>query len=491
MFVKGLFSEVFLTNDMLQKAKALIAEKKFAPALQTLKDFLASNCLHEEANILFLALAIDLRVYDLASAQALSVYETLKVSLSFQLLLGRLYFHLGQKESASKHLLLGYALNPQIKANYELAKFYHQKMSFEVPLIKSDIVFVTGGYFMPQNFNGATLDSQALGGSESAVISVAKYWVKKGRSVVVYCNCKDPGIYDGVTYRPNWEFYYAYYGREIPLLIAARYDEYLIPPIKADKKILWLHDVPQTRLYAHLRQDNFYAEKVICLSDYHIKMWIKHLLFDEQIVFKTRNGFDPAFFSDLPLKPENEIIYATRPSRGLDAAIAIFEKLYEQNNQLKLKICTYSQEINLADDREYAPYLKYQNRPGVLFLGALPKKEFILELSKSLFMLYPNTSEPETSCISAIESMAAGCPVITSDRGALSETVRDGIGGIVIPCSADPEKHKADFVERGSELMNDPKKLLSLRQTCKKFAWSHYQWADIVSEWDEHFFKKV
>ena len=43
---------------------------------------------------------------------------------------------------------------------------------------------------------------KGIGGSESAVIYLAKEWVKLGYKVTVYCDCGDKGgIYDGVTYK--------------------------------------------------------------------------------------------------------------------------------------------------------------------------------------------------------------------------------------------------------------------------------------------------
>jgi tetratricopeptide (TPR) repeat protein len=48
---------------------------------------------------------------------------------------------------------------------------------------------------------------KGIGGSETAVIRLAKEWVEKGFKVVVYCDCGDQeGVYDGVIYLPYFKF---------------------------------------------------------------------------------------------------------------------------------------------------------------------------------------------------------------------------------------------------------------------------------------------
>lgn len=55
-------------------------------------------------------------------------------------------------------------------------------------------------------YDGDTLNRRGLGGSESAVIQVAKELAKIGFDVTVYNNCftddTAPGVYDGVVYCP-------------------------------------------------------------------------------------------------------------------------------------------------------------------------------------------------------------------------------------------------------------------------------------------------
>jgi hypothetical protein len=55
------------------------------------------------------------------------------------------------------------------------------------------------------SYDGTTLSKKGLGGSESAVILMAKELQKIGFEVTVFNNCQSsdtkPGIYDNVTYR--------------------------------------------------------------------------------------------------------------------------------------------------------------------------------------------------------------------------------------------------------------------------------------------------
>lgn len=47
--------------------------------------------------------------------------------------------------------------------------------------------------------------NEGLGGSETAVIELARKWVKKGFKVTVFCDCgEEAGMYEGVEYKPYW-----------------------------------------------------------------------------------------------------------------------------------------------------------------------------------------------------------------------------------------------------------------------------------------------
>ena len=72
---------------------------------------------------------------------------------------------------------------------------------------------------------------------------------------------------------------------------------------------------------------------------------------------------------------------------------------------------------------------------------------------KSSLFFYP-CSVPETCCITALEAQAGGCALITSDIGALRETVGDA-GVIVSGVPGSPQFMK-EFAEKTIELLNNP-----------------------------------
>jgi len=72
-------------------------------------------------------------------------------------------------------------------------------------------------------------------------------------------------------------------------------------------------------------------------------------------------------------------------------------------------------------------------RPANLrLLGQLDQTTLSHTLASAVCVVVPSLA-PETFGLSAAEAMAAGKPVIASRTGGLTEIVRDGIDGILVP----------------------------------------------------------
>tara|TARA_Y100001951_G_scaffold80396_1_gene68374 strand:- start:24 stop:554 length:531 start_codon:yes stop_codon:yes gene_type:complete len=85
----------------------------------------------------------------------------------------------------------------------------------------------------------------------------------------------------------------------------------------------------------------------------------------------------------------------------------------------------YGSEFEKHNDKQFQPmYDKMKTLKNVNYIGYKPNIEAINEMQKTQIFAYPSIWE-ETSCISAIEAMAAGNMAIVTNFGALFETCTD------------------------------------------------------------------
>ncbi len=91
----------------------------------------------------------------------------------------------------------------------------------------------------------------------------------------------------------------------------------------------------------------------------------------------------------------------------------------------------------------------------VHFIGRQDPVESLLGVSDLLLL----PSETESFGLAALEAMACGVPVMSSDAGGLPELIEDGLGGILVP-----ENEQAQGIERAVALLSDPSRLDQFRQ---------------------------
>ena len=91
----------------------------------------------------------------------------------------------------------------------------------------------------------------------------------------------------------------------------------------------------------------------------------------------------------------------------------------------------------------------------VHFIGRQDPVESLLGVSDLLLL----PSETESFGLAALEAMACGVPVMSSDAGGLPELIEDGRGGILVS-----ENGQAQGIERAVALLSDPTKLDQFRQ---------------------------
>jgi glycosyltransferase involved in cell wall biosynthesis len=138
-----------------------------------------------------------------------------------------------------------------------------------------------------------------------------------------------------------------------------------------------------------------------------------------------KNGVDDIKARDLNKKKDKiKLIFHPTPWRGLNVMLAAMQYIKNPNIELDVYSSTevYGEEFKKANDKHYQElYDQAKELPNVNYIGYKPNEYIKENLHKYDIFAYPNIWE-ETFCISAIEAMAAGLYIITTNNGALYET---------------------------------------------------------------------
>ncbi len=189
--------------------------------------------------------------------------------------------------------------------------------------------------------------------------------------------------------------------------------------------VLWIHHFINQKEVQNLKNKN-YLDKIdffVFNSNWNFEQHHRKFSVPEKKSIVIKNAIEKIDFTDKP-KDKINLIYHTTPWRGLNVLISAYKKLNLKN--VELNICSstmiygkkfYSNyEEKFKDIFEECKNLKYTN-----FHGFVEHSKLINLLKKMHIFSYPSIW-PETSCIAAIEAMAAGCEIVTTNLGALHET---------------------------------------------------------------------
>jgi len=311
-----------------------------------------------------------------------------------------------------------------------------------------------------KSWHGGSVYTDSLGGSEAAVVYIARGLVRKGAQVVVL-SPGQPGNYDGVEYRHGTQLGQCL-AEQWDVVVASRWIEVLEQPWNTPYRVLWLHDMPQFGV-------NIAANAVFSISEFQGRAW--HL--PPQAEWRTRNGVDPSvfYFDPREVRDPNMLVWASNPDRGLPLAAKIFQQARLRWPDLELHVYGRSAIYGWAPETE-TPYLPLpEHMEHVYMHEPLPRPKLAAVFRQAHALWYP-TYWPETFCITAMEAQACGLPVLCSPEGALSETV---VGGIV----------SNDFLNSLSQLRNY-NRWQRLSQDGKEHS-RGYHWDDIAGEWLQFF----
>lgn len=339
-------------------------------------------------------------------------------------------------------------------------------------------------------FHGASPEEKALGGSETALVQVARALANRGHRVEVYCHCPAPGWYQGVVYHDTSEIVRAALENRWDVLIVSRFFSVFDLPLQAGLKVLWNHDIldmPE-ELAKRLKQ----IDLMLMLSRFHAKDYIDKLPECAAKIRYTVNGLDLDLMdrasAGSSIEP-GKVTYVSRPERGLKLLLTeAWPALKKRHPHLNLQICGY--EVNATNipqplRRLYDDMQKMiEHSQDVQSLGALPKEQYYAHLASCEFLLYPCVF-PEISCIAALEAQALGTPIITSDSFALSQTVR--AEDFLIQGKPGSPGYVQRFIDRVSHFIINPQEAAKLASHSRRVVREEHQWSSIARQWEELF----
>lgn len=174
---------------------------------------------------------------------------------------------------------------------------------------KRSIVYFTGKAI--EEWTPESLET-GIWGSETAVIYLAREWVKSGHKVTVYSSCGiREGDYDGVEYLNYQRFEPSDF---VDTLILWRDPAMIDLPFHANRIWLDLHDIPNPEDYTLDRLKK--VHKIFVKSDYQRSL-LPHV--PEDKFFTIPNAINPQLLEwKIQERSPYKLIYASGYGRGLE-----------------------------------------------------------------------------------------------------------------------------------------------------------------------------
>lgn len=219
-----------------------------------------------------------------------------------------------------------------------------------------------------------------------------------------------------------------------------------------DKSVIVVHNsmklyrqirerAPQTKIVLHMH--NAFEPKGLnpdikmIVPSQFLKNYYQAYLPDADIVI-VDNGIDlDAYQSDCSSQLRSELNLSTRdkvifyagrivPDKGVLLLLKAFEKLVEEQSDLKLVVVGDHMEVSKSDKGAYQQEVRdvaarMQNK--CLMLGSIPPEKMHLYYPLADLVVIPSQFK-EPFCMVAIEAMGAGKPVLVSTRGGMVEFVK-------------------------------------------------------------------
>jgi hypothetical protein len=301
-------------------------------------------------------------------------------------------------------------------------------------------------------YDGTYLETQPLGGTESAVINFARAMARRGHDVVAYTNCAAPIEHQGVRWVPLShsppETCDLYVACQHPRLFG------LVPRPK--RRVVWVLWQPnEFKHYKRLASVWWYRPTPVFTSQHQVNIYSPVLpRLDNPIVLHSGLPDDIRGLGPLPSPPPPEAIFVSNPQRHLKELVQIWvDRILPLQPHALFNIYGLHQ-IKPGDD----PWLEWSGsllpagvpaaaRASIRIHPTASRADLMAAVRRSRVMLYLG-HKVEAFCFALAEAQAMGVPCVVGPVAAVPERVVDGVTGFI---RADPQQ----FADAAVALLSD------------------------------------
>jgi len=326
--------------------------------------------------------------------------------------------------------------------------------------------------FVPWDYTIDTVYEKPLGGSQSALCYLATDLARRGQPVTTLTGITTPRDVNGVRCLRYEEIPAEVFAPPETVTVIlngpadmARAVRQAIPNRRP--LVLWTQHAHDQPAMLPLRDPACVAlwDRIVCISDWQKAMFHEKLGVPTERMEVLRNAIGPVFHNmfrdanDLAAAKSSalRLAYTSTPFRGLDVLLACFPAIRRRHPACTLDVFSSMQVYGQPSSLDpYQPlYAQCRTTGGINYRGSVSQTELAKELAGVAMLAYPNTFA-ETSCIAALEALAAGLLVVTSDLGALAETC-GGWARLVAPAGSarTQEQFAIDFARAADQALTE------------------------------------
>jgi glycosyltransferase involved in cell wall biosynthesis len=181
-----------------------------------------------------------------------------------------------------------------------------------------------------------------------------------------------------------------------------------------------------------------------------------------------------------------KILHHNTPWRGLNVLLRAMQEIKDPNITLDVYSSTqvYGEAFKKQNDEQFKPlYEQARQLPNVNYIGYETNEYILQHMTDYDLYVYPCIFE-ETSCVSALEALAAGVHVITNNFGALYETCAEW--PVYVNYSTNYEQMAKDFavaIQVAANYLHEDFIQDHLNEQ-QKFYKRFYNWGKKAQEWE-------